>query len=182
MNYSNFDVVMVDNASSDNSVAYVREKFPKVKLIQNSENLGYSVGFNIGLSYSMKKGYEYSLVMNNDTEIDKNALHELVKTAEKDNKIGFTTGKVYYFYQPNTLQTVGRESCNKKLAGNLIGDGEVDNGQYDKIVDYEFVDDIFLLVRNEVLANVCGYDPDFFLQFEETGLGHKFNWFKIFDI
>ena len=99
LNYSNFDVVMVDNASSDNSVAYVRDKFPKVKLIQNSENLGYSVGFNIGLSYSMKKGYEYSLVMNNDTEIDKNALHELVKTAEKDNKIGFTTGKVYYFYQ-----------------------------------------------------------------------------------
>ena len=39
LNYSNFDVVMVDNASSDNSVAYVRDKFPKVKLIQNSENL-----------------------------------------------------------------------------------------------------------------------------------------------
>jgi GT2 family glycosyltransferase len=54
------------------------------------------------------------------------------------------------------------------LAGNHVGGGEVDRGQYDTVTDYDFVDDVYLLVRRAVYERVGGYDPNFFLYFEET--------------
>jgi hypothetical protein len=91
-----------------------------------------------------------------------------VKAAQASDKIGFVTGKVYWYANPNVLQTVGRYSDPDKLAGGHVGSGEVDNGQYHKEQEYDFVDDIFLLVSRQAYKAVGGYDSHFFLYFEET--------------
>lgn len=72
--YSNFDVV-VDNASSDGTVEFVRENFPEVTLIANAENTGGSGGFNAGISYAFKQhGYDYYWLLDNDVEVSPDAL------------------------------------------------------------------------------------------------------------
>jgi len=92
----------------------------------------------------------------------------LVKVAKQDIRIGFVSGKVYFYDEPNRLQAVGRITHPVLLSGDLLGYKELDQGQYDEIREYDFVDDVFLLVKKAVFEKVGGYDPTFFLMYEET--------------
>lgn len=168
LNYPNYEIVVVDNASTDGSVSALRAQYPDITIIENGQNLGYAEGFNTGLRYAYDNGADYFFILNNDTVIDSEALIELVRVAQEDEKIGFVSGKVYWHTKPDTFQTVGRYNHSMILAGLHVGSGEVDHGQYDEAQDYDFIDDIFLLVRREVYETVGGYDPNFFLYYEET--------------
>ncbi len=166
--YSNYEVVVIDNGSSDGSPERVRRRFPQVKVIENGENLGYSRGFNVGLDYGFREvGADYCLVMNNDTILDGRAVRALVAAAEAVPRAGFTTGKVYYFDQPDVLQTVGKHEDAVVWNGSHIGHKERDAGQHDEPAERCFADDIFTLVRREMFEETGGYDPTFFLQCEE---------------
>ena len=139
MEYPNFEVIMVDNGSTDGSVEFVRHKYPQVYIIETGSNLGYSGGFNIGLDYAFnKKEAEYVLVINNDVKVDKKVISELVKVAEENEKIGFVTGKVYYFDSPDVLQTVGKKEDPVRWSGGHIGNREFDSGQYDQVKELFF--------------------------------------------
>ena len=168
VNYPNFQIVVVDNGSTDGSMSVLRAGYPDITIIENGRNLGYAEGFNTGLKYGYKNGADYFLIVNNDTVIDSQALLELVKVAEQDARIGFVSGKVYFYDEPSRLQTVGKNSHPVFIVGSEIGRGETDVGQYDEIRECCFVDDVFLLVRKQVFEDVGGYDPTFFLMYEET--------------
>lgn len=168
LNYPNYEIVVVDNGSEDDSVPALRERFPGLTLIETGENLGYARGFNTGLRYAADAGSEYFLILNNDTWIDADALIEMVKVAQDDAQVGFVSGKVYFYDQPDLLQTVGRSTHPIFVVGGLIGYREPDRGQYDEVTERAFVDDVFLLVRRAVFEEIGGYDPTFFLMYEET--------------
>jgi len=169
MDYPDFEIVVVDNGSGDGSVEYLNTRFGNaIHMVANGKNLGYADGFNAGIDYAMKRNPDYIFILNNDTKIDSKALTELVKTAESDPSIGFVSGKVYHFDRPGIIQTVGKLTDRVTLVGAHVGADEPDRGQHDEIRDYEFIDDVFLLVRREVIEKVGGYDSHFFLYFEET--------------
>jgi len=168
LNYPNYDIVVVDNGSTDGSVSTLRAQYPDITIIENGRNLGYAEGFNTGLRYATQQKADYSLILNNDTVIDPSALAELVRVAERDPRIGFVSGKVYFYDEPNRLQTVGRLSHPVLLVYGQLGSGEEDQGQYDEVRECDFIDDVFLLVRQAVFEEVGGYDPTFFLMYEET--------------
>jgi GT2 family glycosyltransferase len=166
--YANFKVIMIDNGSTDDSVEYIKRNFQEVIIVQNEKNLGYSGGFNVGLDYAFNRNNaDYALISNNDVKADRRVISELVKAAETDDTIGFTTGKVYYYDHPNILQTVGKKSDPVRWNGGDIGVREDDSGQYDEISEREFADDIYTLVRRKLYRETGGYDTTFFLQCEE---------------
>ena len=168
-NYPNFRIVVIDNGSIDSSVAILREEFgDRITILENGANLGYSRGFNVGLRYGFKeKNADYCLVMNNDTIIDSQTISEMVKVAETDDRIGFVTGKVYYYGNPNVLQTVGKKEDPIRWNGDHMGNKEIDKGQYDRISERCFVDDIYTLISKKLYQDTGGYSPLFFLQGEE---------------
>jgi len=167
MDYSNFEVVMVDNGSTDGSVDLVRQRFPAVHVVENGSNLGYARGFNAGLSYAASHGAEDFLIMNNDTVIDRGALTALVEAAQTCERAGFVTGKIYFYDQPDTLQTVGKMEDPIVWNGDHIGWREKDTGQYETVEERVFLDDVMTLVDRRLYDEVGGYDPQFFLQSEE---------------
>ncbi len=69
LDYPNFDVLVVDNGSTDGSVESIRAKFPDVKIVENGENLGYARGFNVGMTHAFGDGADWVLIMNNDAVI-----------------------------------------------------------------------------------------------------------------
>lgn len=167
--YPDFRVVVIDNGSTDGSTTALRKQFgSSITVLENTENLGYARGFNVGLAYAfVRNNADYCLVMNNDTIIDQKAMSELLKVAVTDNAIGFVTGKVYYYNEPLVLQTVGKKQDPIRWNGDHIGTGEVDHGQYDRVVELHFADDIFTLVSRRLFMETGGYNPMFFLQGEE---------------
>jgi GT2 family glycosyltransferase len=116
---------------------------------------------NVGLAAAFEAGAAFCLVINADTIIDPEALSELVRVAGADPTIGLVTGKVYWYSRPDVLQTAGRHSDPMLLQGPHVGSGEVDRGQWDEVRDYDYVDDVYLLVRREVFEQVGGYSPLF---------------------
>ena len=166
--YPNFKVVVIDNGSSDGSVQSLRERFgSNITILENETNLGYGRGLNVGLEFGFEKNKaDYCLIMNNDTILDSRALLELALMAETEKKIGFVTGKVYIFDTSNILQTVGKREDPVRWDGGHIGNKEEDNGQYDKVCERFWADDVFILVRKKLYEEIGGYNPLFFLQCE----------------
>lgn len=95
--YSNYEIIVVDNGSSDGSVDFLIKEYPEVQLISNPQNLGYAGGNNVGISYSLEKGTDYVLLLNNDTVVDPNFLLELIIVAETDSKIAIVQSNIISF-------------------------------------------------------------------------------------
>jgi GT2 family glycosyltransferase len=169
--YTNFEVVVVDNASTDGTIHWVQKKYPSVYVLRTEKDLKYSGGFNFGMRYAFgKKNADYVLITNNDVIVDENIISELVKVAQQSDNIGFTIGKVYYYNVPNTLQTVGKRYHTELWNAGHMGNGEIDKGQYDKIEERDWCDDIYWLIRREVWEKTGGYDTEFAYQ------GEDFDW------
>jgi len=94
--YKNFDIYFVDNGSKDDSVNFVKKNYKKIKIIQLDKNYGFAKGNNEGIKEAFKdEKVEYIVCLNNDTIVGKNWLKELIKTAEKDVKIGAVQSMVF---------------------------------------------------------------------------------------
>lgn len=102
--YKKIEIIMVNNLSTDGSIDIVREKYPKVKIIDPRENTGFAKGNNIGVSHA--KG-EYLLIVNNDTELEKDAVKNLVAFAQHHSAIGAIAAKMMFFWNKNVINSFG---------------------------------------------------------------------------
>lgn len=169
--YKRFSILVIDNGSTDETEDYVRSEYPSVKVLRSDKNLKYSGGLNFGLDYAFsQENADYALITNNDVVADSDLIAALVDAAQNDNSIGFTIGKVYYYEKPEVFQTVGKKYDPVIWNGGHIGQGEKDTGQYDKVEERAWCDDIYWLVRREVWERTGGYDTEFAFQ------GEDFDW------
>lgn len=168
--YSNFEIVVVDNGSSDHSVDSIRNKFMQVYLIENKENLGYAEGNNVGIRHALKHGADYIWLLNNDTVVDRLALATLIDLAERNTEIGVLGSKIYYFDKPEIIWFAGATIDWKRAISAHIGRLEKDIGQYEVNKEVDRVTGCSMLIRRSVLENVGLFDEKFFLYAEEVDL------------
>jgi GT2 family glycosyltransferase len=130
-NYPDFEVIFVDNASTDGSVEFVQSNFrgySNLRIIRNNRNLGFAEGNNVGAKVA--KG-EYVVFLNVDTKVDPNWLKELVTAMESDESIGAAQSKLLQF-DGRTIDSAG-DFINFYGFGWMRGHGEIDRGQFNKI-------------------------------------------------
>ena len=75
--YKNYDIIVVDNFSTDNSAAQLENNFSSIILLRSDENKGFTGGNNLGFEYAINKGYEYVMMLNNDVAVESNFLEPL---------------------------------------------------------------------------------------------------------
>ena len=85
------EVIVIDNASSDGTAAYIREYFPEVDLIESKENLGFAKANNIGIRKAYDEGADYVMLLNQDVWVEPETLSELVKTFEENENVGIAS-------------------------------------------------------------------------------------------
>ena len=152
ISYSNIEIIVVDNASKEDSPLVIKQRFPAINLIMNPINYGFAAGNNFGI---MKARGKYVLLLNNDTVVTPNFLEPLIEKMESDPMIGAVSPKLRFFHTPNTIQYAGYTSMHPYTLRNFsIGFNEIDKGQYD--VDHEtpFAHGAAMLVSMDVIKKV----------------------------
>jgi GT2 family glycosyltransferase len=177
--YPDYEMIFVDNASIDGSVEYVKEKFPKAKIIINKENLGFAEGNNIGIRASKGK---YVVALNNDTTVEPHWLEELIKAAERDEKIGICASKILWMDKPNIIYSTGfilKYGCVIGDRGHL----EEDRNQYEKLQEVFGACACSALYRKDMLNEIGCFDETYFAYHEDSDLSwraHNAGWKAVY--
>ena len=159
--YQNFKIIFVDNASTDDSVEFVKTNFPKVKIIRNKENLGFAQGNNIGIKESHG---EIICLFNPDAVAKSDWLSILVSALESSEKIGAVTGKMFYLGDEYGKNKV---FCTwSKIDPYTATPYNFSENEPSSTVDY--LTGAAMLLKREVFEKVGFLDPRYFLYFDET--------------
>ncbi len=166
-------IYVVDNASTDDSVAFLSENFPTVNIIQNKTNGGYAKGYNDGLSNLSE---DILVLLNSDVEVTQNWLSPILSEFKKDNslvaaqpKILDYKNKAYFEFAGAAggfIDKYGYPYCRGRIFNTI----EEDLGQYNDIKNIFWATGACLFVRKDAFWNVGGFDEDFFAHQEEIDL------------
>src|SRR5437016_2987592 len=96
LRYPSFEVIIVDNGSTDGSAEMLRERYPSVLLLENDKNLGFAAGNNRGIALALERGNDYVMILNNDTIVEPDCLRLLVRRAQSNSRIGAVSPKIYF--------------------------------------------------------------------------------------
>lgn len=171
--YQNFEVIIVDSDSKDNSIALAEKEYPQIHYLLQNENVGVAKGNNIGIKYAIEElNVEYILLINNDIELDINTLSELINKASE--KI-ITVPKIYYYDPHDMLWFAGGEMYWNKGESGHIGNFKTDKGQYDeeKIIGYSPT--CCMLIHRKVFEEIGAIDETVFMYFDDTDLCVRMN-------
>jgi GT2 family glycosyltransferase len=110
--YSNLRILIVDNGSTDDSVARIRSAFPQVTVLEAGGNLGFASGSNVGIRHAFAEGADYIWLLNNDTTAPPDSCTKLVARAHQQPSAGLIGSVLFYMNDPSQIQAWG--------GGNLI--------------------------------------------------------------
>ncbi|MFQ3574236.1 MAG: glycosyltransferase, partial [Thermodesulfovibrionales bacterium] len=169
-NYPNFSVTVVDNNSTDGSVDYLRENHPGVKIIKNTENLGFGLANEIAIQQS---DANLIALLNNDTEVEPDWLSYLVCYLISDDSIASTTSKLFLMKHPSVINNAGG-GMNCLGFGYDLGLYQPDSERFSQPTEVLFPSGAACLIRKDVYLKVGGFDKTFFMYHEDVDLGWRF--------
>ncbi len=166
-------LIVADNNSSDNSVAFVKEYFPLIKVLKFDENYGFAGGYNLAVEQTEA---EYVVLLNSDVEVSENWLSPLIDVLDKNEKIAGLMPKIKSYKDKSCFEYAGAAGGYiDKLGytfckGRLFEEVEKDNGQYNKSSSVFWASGACLVVRKKLYIESGGLDEDFFAHMEEIDL------------
>ncbi len=171
--YPAVELLMVDNASTDDSVEYMERYYPQVKVIQSGGNIGYSAGNNLGINVARGK---YVLLLNNDIEVTPGWLEPIVEEFESDEQIAAVQPKIHHMIDRDSFEYAGAAGgmidifSFPFMRGRVFYTIEKDSGQYDTNIDLFWTSGAAMAIRKAVLEKTGLLDNDFVHHMEEIDL------------
>ncbi len=164
------NILIIENYSQDDSVKKLEELVPRVKIIQNEKNLGFTGGNNIGIKYALENKFEYAIVLNNDTIVEsKDSIKTLIEKMDKNQDVTLGTGRIFYYPDKNKIWYDG---------GRLIKwRGMAVHNNFRKKIDeihlinrsiyVDFISGCFMCIRLNDLHKLGYMDENFFLYLDD---------------
>ena len=167
------NIYVADNASTDNSIAVIKEQFPSVKIIQNEGNFGFAMGYNIALQAIEEPNYA---LVNSDIEVTENWLSPILSLFDNEPNIGIIQPKILDYKNKECFEYAGAAGgyidnygypyCRGRIFDTL----EKDNHQYEDETEIFWASGACFFIRKEIYRKLNGFDPDFFAHQEEIDL------------
>ncbi|MES2781048.1 MAG: glycosyltransferase family 2 protein [Bacteroidota bacterium] len=171
--YPNLEIVVADNNSTDDSVAYIRANFPQITIVQNDDNYGYAGGYNHALKHVKA---DYYVLLNNDIEVPQHWIEPVIEVMERETNVGACQPKMLDYKNKKSFEYAG--ACGGYMdrlgyvfcRGRLFEVLEEDNGQYNTEADIFWATGACLFIRSNVFHEAGGFDEHFFAHMEEVDL------------
>jgi GT2 family glycosyltransferase len=167
------EIIVADNASTDDSISFLEKNFPFIKIIRNSINEGYTGGYNTSLS---KLENEFFVLLNSDVRVTENWLEPLLKVMDENPDAGACQPKILSNHAPDTFEYAGAGGgfidkygypfCRGRIFFSL----EKDHGQFDDTIKVFWASGACMFIRSSVFQKLNGFDPVFFAHMEEIDL------------
>jgi hypothetical protein len=167
------EVIIADNASTDDSISFIKSEYPKLKTIILNKNYGFADGYNKALD---QLDHDYFVLLNSDVEVSENWLDPIYELFEKEADIVAAQPKIKAFNNKSEFEYAGASGGYIDHLGYPFCRGRVfdtiepDSGQYDQLTDVMWASGAALFIRSEVYKKLGGLDGDFFAHMEEIDL------------
>ena len=172
-NSENIEIIVADNASTDNSVDHLQQFYPSVKIISLNSNHGFAEGYNQALQ-SVEA--EYLVLLNSDVKVTENWIENCISTFETDKKIAAVQPKILSFNNPGHFEYAGAAGgfidkfgypfCRGRILNRI----EEDFGQYNRQSQIFWASGACMFIRNSAFKSAGGFDGDFWAHMEEIDL------------
>lgn len=169
----NTEIIVADNGSTDNSISYLKQYFPSVKIIDLQHNYGFAEGYNQALK---QVEADYLVLLNSDVEVSRNWLEPCISRFETDKEIAAVQPKILSFNAPENFEYAGAAGgfidkfgypfCRGRILNHI----EKDENQYNQATEIFWATGACLFIRADVFKNTGGFDGDFFAHMEEIDL------------
>ena len=165
-----FELIVVDNASTDDSINRIKSNFQNVKIISSNSNLGYSGGCNLGATHANGK---YLLFLNNDTEHSSEWIEKLVHFLDSNSNIAAVQPKILNIYNKKLFDYAGGTGgfidkfCFPFVQGRIFDTLEEDHGQYNNPSKIFWASGAALMIRSNIFKELEGFDKIYFSYMEE---------------
>ena len=164
------EIIIADNASSDDSLEFMQKEYPEIRVIKNAENGGFSKGYNDALS---QIDADFYVLLNSDIEVTPHWIKPIITLMESDKSIAVCQPKLLSYAEPEKFEYAGAAGgfidkygypfCRGRIFQNL----ETDNGQYDNVCEIFWASGAAMFVRADLYHKYGGLDNDFFAHMEE---------------
>ncbi len=171
--YQNKSIWVIDNASSDSSIDFLKVNYPQIKVIQNGGNYGFAEGYNRGLKHV---NADYYLIVNSDVEVTKNFLQPLVDMLQENKKNGIVQPKIISIKEPTKFEYAGASGGYIDVLGYPFCRGrifeilEIDKGQYNNNTECFWASGACMLIKSELFNSLNGFYNYFYMHNEEIDL------------
>jgi hypothetical protein len=168
-NHPIWEIVVVDNASTDGSATEIAQRFPQVRIIQNQENYGFAAGNNIGIVQALDDGAECVLLLNNDARLEPSTLRVMVSAMLADPHRGVIVPKIYIQDDNQSRRIWAAGAKWKKFPPRVVMRGykEIDRGQYDTAEVVNYATGCVLLIHRKTFESVGLLDESYFMYQED---------------
>ncbi|MBB6271013.1 hypothetical protein HDF26_001440 [Pedobacter cryoconitis] len=171
--YSNLQLIVGDNASTDGSVDYVRNNFPDIQIIENDRNYGFAEGYNRILE---RVQADYYVLLNSDVEVPENWIEPVIKAMEADSQIAAAQPKIKWQKDKSQFEYAGAAGGFLDInafpfcRGRIFDQIENDLGQYDQAKEIFWASGAAFFIKRAQWEETGGLDPDLFAHMEEIDL------------
>ena len=163
-----YEVIVVDNASTDGSSEYVKENYPDIILLQNETNTGGSGGFDRGIRFAIEKEYKYVALLDNDILLEENTIINLVEYIRNNPHVGVVGSKICTMDNTDILQEMGSFiDFENKFNINIPLKSHKDNDTLPEIVICDYVPACCLVTTSEVLTKVGSFNVEHFIYWDD---------------
>lgn len=170
LNYSNYEVVVVDNGSKGEDADTLWNEYQnQVTIIRNNKNYGFAEGNNVAIRDILSRDTsQYILLLNNDTVVDPNFLEKLVSVSEMDKNIAINGPTIYYYDSPNLIQFAGGKINMWTGRRKVIGYQKLEQTVSLNVAETDYIMGAALLIKTSVIRKIGLLDPDYFAYTEDV--------------
>ena len=160
--YKNLEVILVDNESNFEKINKIKSDFNKVEVIESKENLGFASANNLGIKYAIKNKFEYVMLLNNDTEVNKKFLSPLLNSFQNDNSLGAVQPLIMNYNNRAKIWNAGG------YLNNFFGFPYTNKKLNNKNRQIDWITGCCIVLKTKVIKKAGLIDEDFFAYYEDV--------------